>query len=216
MIRGNVTMKSKKYLLSSLEIMYFGLTFLQFRIHGWCQCSFLIIITENSFLGPSVVDLKKTVMKQHTDGRGKWLKEFPNKHCIALINPRVLCVPGICCRKRNDSEYMSFSYGWTNSKSSSPLTNFISNSKHGIFSFNYTPLALDISRVDGKPEITHFIYGIVCFFFRNINDCSKSFHEKFIFQRLLLYQVTTPFVATEMIRQSKMNTWCLLPAGKLK
>lgn len=40
----------------------------------------------------SLVDLKKTMMKWHTDGKGKWLKEFSNEQSILHQSQGPLCI----------------------------------------------------------------------------------------------------------------------------
>lgn len=73
-------MKSQKALNEFLEIIYFVLA------------TFLPVLKQkvnvpSSLLYQkiaSLVDLKKTMMKRHTDRKGKWLKEFSNKPYVAL------------------------------------------------------------------------------------------------------------------------------------
>ena len=152
----------------------------------------------------SLVDLKKTVMKQHVDGRGNWLKEFSNK---PSIKPRVFCVPGICCRKLNDSEYMSFFMAELTAKSSSLLTNFISNSMHCIFIPNYTPLALTFqeSMENQKLHISFMVFS--AFSSGKLMTVQKAFMRNSSSRAAPLpsdHTLLQPH--TEMIQQSRMNT----------
>lgn len=141
-------------------------------------------------LPQSAVDLKRTMMKQYMDGRGKWLKEFSDEDCTAHIISRALCASRTFPRESSDWEHRTSSQHRSDSKQKQPAVRVVSNSVPCVFMPDCSPSALTLPNSRKSRNCT-FCSGYCLLFL---------LENKWLFKEiswgLLRYQVTVPCVTT--------------------